>query len=150
MWSTVSWCYSWLDSAWTSFHMGTKYLWNISQLKQGYQFVNRYTAESINFTLITVIELMDCVQNSLNTLFHRPYCDNEAPLLEVLDQRNGVLFEVGQAAVDGLGIIVRPSLLLGSFVQPLLQTMIGAGQEHHQVRGADLPGERIRTPYHLD
>lgn len=52
------------------------------------------------------------------------------------------MFEVGQAAVDGLGIIVRSSLLLGPFVQPLLQTVVGAGQEHHQVGGADLPGDR--------
>lgn len=79
---------------------------------------------------------------STYTLFHRPYCNNEAPLLEVFDQRNGVLFEVGQAAVDGLGVIVRSSLLLGSFVQPLLQMVVGTGQEHHQVRSADLPEER--------
>lgn len=52
------------------------------------------------------------------------------------------MFEVGQAAVDGLGVIVWPPLLLGSFVQPLLQVEVGAGQEHHQVRSADLPGNR--------
>lgn len=52
------------------------------------------------------------------------------------------MFEVGQAAVDGLGVIVRSSLLLGPFVQPLLQTVVGAGQEHHQVGSADLPGDR--------
>lgn len=82
---------------------------------------------------------------STYTLSHRPYRNNEAPLLEVFDQRNGVLFEVGQAAVDGLGVIVRSSLLLGPFVQPLLQMVVGAGQEHHQVRSADLPGERRRV-----
>lgn len=76
------------------------------------------------------------------TLLHRPYRNNEPPLLEVFDERNGVLFEVGQAAVNGLGVIVRPPLLLGSFVQPLLQVEVGAGQEHHQVRSADLPGNR--------
>lgn len=109
----------------------------------GYQFANSYTVESFNLNLIKRVNGLCLKQyNSTNTLFHRPYCDNEAPLLEVFDQRNGVLFEVGQAAVDGLGVIVWPSLLLGSFVQPLLQTVISAGQEHHQVRGADLPGER--------
>lgn len=78
----------------------------------------------------------------MHTNRHPPHRDNEASLLEVFDEGNGVLFKVGQAAVDGLGIIVRSSLLLGSFVQPLLQTVVGAGQKHHQVRGADLPGHR--------
>lgn len=73
-----------------------------------------------------------------------PYRNNKASLLEVFDQRNGVLFEVGQAAVDGLGVIVGSSLLLGSFLQPLLQTVVGAGQEHHQVGSADLPVGRER------
>lgn len=72
----------------------------------------------------------------------QPHRDDEAPLLEVFDERNGVLFEVGQAAVDGLGVIVRSSLLLPPFVQPLLQSVVGAGQEHHQVGSADLPGDR--------
>lgn len=71
-----------------------------------------------------------------------PHHDDEAPLLEVFDERDGVLLEVGQAAVDGLRVIVRSSLLLGPFVQPLLQTVVGAGQEHHQVGSADLPGDR--------
>ena len=83
---------------------------------------------------------------SLNMAIHRvsqqPYRDNKAPLLEVFDQRDGVLFEVGQAAVDGLGVVVGPPLLLGSLLQPLLQAVAGAGQEHHQVRSADLPGKR--------
>lgn len=70
-----------------------------------------------------------------------PYRYNEAPLLEVFHQRNGVLFEVGQAAVDGLWVIVWSSLLLSSLVQPLLQTVVRAGEEHHQVRSADLPEE---------
>lgn len=52
------------------------------------------------------------------------------------------MFEVGEAAVDGFGVVVRSSLLLGSFLQPLLQTVVGAGQENHQVRSADLPGEK--------
>lgn len=69
---------------------------------------------------------------------HQPHRDNEASLLEVLDEGNCVLFEVGQAAVDGLGVIIRSSLLLSSFVQPLLQTVVGAGKKHHQVRGANL------------
>lgn len=51
------------------------------------------------------------------------------------------MFEVGQAAVDGLGVVVGSSLLLSSLLQPLLQTVVGAGQEHHQVRSADLKGE---------
>ena len=71
-----------------------------------------------------------------------PHRHNMAPLLEVFDQRNGVLFEVGQAAVDGLGVVVRSSLLLGSFLQPLLQAVVGAGEEHHQVRSADLRAHR--------
>ena len=83
---------------------------------------------------------------SLNMAIHRvsqqPYRDNKAPLLEVFDQRDGVLFEVGQAAVDGLGVVVGPPLLLGSLLQPLLQAVAGAGQEHHQVGGADLKRER--------
>lgn len=54
------------------------------------------------------------------------------------------MFEVGQAAVDGLGVVVWPSLLLGSLLQPLLQAVVGAGQEHHQVRSADLQRERGR------
>lgn len=80
--------------------------------------------------------------NSAHTHANRgqAHRDDEASLLEVLDEGNGVLLEVGEAAVDGLGVVVRSSLLLGSLVQPLLQAVVGAGQEHHQVRGADLPG----------
>lgn len=70
---------------------------------------------------------------------HRYY---ELPLLEILHKRNGILFEVGQAAIDGLWIIIWSSLLLGSFVQPLLQVVVCAGQEHDQVRSAYLPGEK--------
>lgn len=81
-------------------------------------------------------------RNSAHTHANRgqAHRDDEASLLEVLDEGNGVLLEVGEAAVDGLGVVVRSSLLLGSLVQPLLQAVVGAGQEHHQVRGADLPG----------
>ena len=57
------------------------------------------------------------------------------------------MFEVGQAAVDGLGVVVRSALLLSSFLQPLLQTVVGAGQEHDQVRSADLPGDRGRVKH---
>lgn len=71
-------------------------------------------------------------------VFRLAHRNNEAPLLEVLDQRNGVLLEVGEAAIDGLWVVVGSSLLLGSFLQPLLQTVVGAGQEKHQVRSADL------------
>lgn len=90
------------------------------------------------------VEQRDNEKHSACTLSRRPYRNYKAPLLEVFDQRNGVLFEVGQAAVDGLGVVVRSPLLLGSFLQPLLQTVVGAGQEHHQVRSADLWGERRR------
>lgn len=81
--------------------------------------------------------------NSTPAVLEATYRNNQAPLLEVLDQRNGVLLEVGQAAVNGLGIVVRSSLLLSSFLQPLLQAVAGAGQEHDHVRGADLPGGRV-------
>lgn len=84
---------------------------------------------------------------SAHTPFHTPYRNNEAPLLEVFHQRDGVLLEVGQAAVDGLGVVVRSSLLLGPFLQPLLQMVVGAGQEHHQVRSTDLPGEGRRVKH---
>lgn len=90
------------------------------------------------------IKQRDDKTHSAYTLSRRPYRNYKAPLLEVFDQRNGVLFEVGQAAVDGLGVVVRSSMLLGAFLQPLLQTVVGAGQEHHQVRSADLQGERRR------
>lgn len=76
------------------------------------------------------------------------YRNDEAPLLEVFDQRDGILLEVGQAAVDGFGVIVGSPLLLGPFLQPLLQAVVGAGQEHHQVWGADLPGERGRVRHY--
>lgn len=99
--------------------------------------------------------LLDKNHTCAYTLLLGPYRNNEPPLLEVFDERNGVLFEVGQAAVDGLGVIVWPPLLLGSFVQPLLQVEVGAGQEHHQVRSADLPGNRTcetwqSNPHRLD
>ena len=81
-----------------------------------------------------------CKLKKTESLFQRPYRDDKAPLLEVLHQRNGVLLEVGQAAVGGLGVVVGSALLLGSLLQPLLQPVVGAGQEHHQVRGADLKG----------
>ena len=71
-------------------------------------------------------------------IFLLPYRHNKAPLLKVLDQRNGVLFEVGQAAINGLGVVIRSSLLLSPLLQPLLQTVVCAGQEDHQVRSADL------------
>lgn len=74
----------------------------------------------------------------MHTHGHKPYRDNEASLLEVLDEGNCVLLEVGQAPVNGLGVIIWSSLLLSSFVQPFLQAVVGAGQKHHQVRGADL------------
>lgn len=70
---------------------------------------------------------------------HRYY---ELPLLEILHKRNGILFEVGQAAINGLWVIIWSSLLLGSFVQPLLQVVVCAGQENNQVRSAYLPGEK--------
>lgn len=71
---------------------------------------------------------------------HRNY---ELPLLEIFHKRNGILFEVGQAAIDGLWVIIWSSLLFGSLVQPFLQVVVCAGEEHNQVRGADLQGEKI-------
>lgn len=82
--------------------------------------------------------MAQCISGSMQTHRWQPHRDNEASLLEVFHQWDGVLFEVSQAPVDGLGVIIRSSLLLGSFVQPLLQTVVGASQKHHQVRGADL------------
>lgn len=55
---------------------------------------------------------------------HRNY---ELPLLEIFHKRNGILFEVGQAAIDGLWVIIWSSLLFGSLVQPFLQVVVCAG-----------------------
>lgn len=95
-------------------------------------------------TYRSVLSVYFCLETMHTCMTHRhqPHRDNEASFLEVFDKGNGVLLEVGQTAVDGLGVIIGSSLLLGSFVQPFLQTVVGAGQKHHQVRGADLAGHR--------
>lgn len=95
-------------------------------------------------TLISTSFGLKCYMSviSSSVIFRQPYRNNKSPFLEVFDQRNGVLFEVGQTALNGLGVVVRPSLLLGSFLQPLLQTVVSAGQEHHKVRSTDLAGEK--------
>lgn len=69
---------------------------------------------------------------------HRYY---ELPLLEIFHKRNGILFEVGQTAINGFWIIIWSSLLLGSFVQPVLQVLVCTGQEDDQIRSTYLPRE---------
>lgn len=72
------------------------------------------------------------------------YRDDEAPLLEVLDQGDGVLLKVGQTPVDGFGVVVGATLLLGPPLQALLQAVGGARQKHHHVGSADLAAELLK------
>ena len=70
---------------------------------------------------------------------HRNY---KLPLLKIFHKRNGILFEVGQAAIDGLWVIIWSSLLFSSLVQPFFQAVVCAGEENNQVRSADLRVEK--------
>lgn len=77
-----------------------------------------------------------------NIVKNDPYCDDEAFFLEVLDQGDGILFEISQASIDSFRVVIWATLLLRTLLQTLLQTLIGAGQEHHQVWSTDLQRQR--------
>jgi len=67
-----------------------------------------------------------------------PYCDDEAFFLEVFDQGDGILFEISQASIDSFRVVIWATLLLLTLFQTLLQTLVRAGQKHHQVWSTDL------------
>lgn len=73
-----------------------------------------------------------------NMLKNVPYCEDEAFFLEVFDQGDGVLFEISQASIDSFRVVIWATLLLCTILQTLLQTLVRAGQKHHQVWSTNL------------